>query len=234
MRRGCLDHLLPGSPRLDPRRACRWIHSDPGHPAGTDQHSAFHRAGQSVAAGLHSHLRIVHGGVRDGSADVVLVYRPPSTPPARPDNEPWTPPPAIDAVSGQPARLAEDGVVAILGLNRLAAAEDAVRAAQPGGQVTAVLVTGDPSELAPLARLVVAELCGCLRQAFPPSAWPRLQVVHDESGMLAAAAGVTEVSDGIEAAVRIEAGRIVARADGFGACHAAAVVDLSAPSANLH
>jgi hypothetical protein len=51
--------------------------------------------------------------------------------------------------------------------------------------------------------------------------------------MLAAAAGVPEVSDGIEAAVRIEAGRIVARADGFGACHAAASVDLSATSANL-
>jgi hypothetical protein len=159
---------------------------------------------------------------------------PPSTPPARPDNEPWTPPPAMDAVSGQPARLAEDGVVAFLGLNRLAAAEDAVRAAPPEAQVTAVLVSGDASELAPLARLVVAELCGCLRQAFPPSAWPRLQVVHDDAGMLAAAAGVTEVSDGIEAAVRIEAGRIVARADGFGACHAVASLDLSARSANLH
>ncbi|HEY0687821.1 MAG TPA: TetR/AcrR family transcriptional regulator [Kribbella sp.] len=160
--------------------------------------------------------------------------RPPSTPPVRPDNEPWTPPPAIDAVSGQPARLAEDGVVAILGLNRLAAAEDVVRTAPAEAQVTAVLVTGDPSELAPLARLVVAELCGCLRQAFPPSAWPRLQVIHEESGMLAAAAGVTDFSDGTEAAVRIEAGRIVARADGFGACHAAAAVDLSATSANLH
>ena len=159
---------------------------------------------------------------------------PPTTPSVRPDNEAWAPPAAMDAVSGQPARLAEDGVVAILGLNRLAAAEDAVRAAPAGAKVTAVLVTGDTSELAPLAQLVVAELCGCLRQAFPPSAWPRLQVVHDELGLLAAAAGVTEVSDGIEAAVRIEAGRIVARADGFGACHAAASIDLSATSANLH
>jgi AcrR family transcriptional regulator len=159
---------------------------------------------------------------------------PPTSPQTRPDNELWSPPPATDAVRGGPAQLIDDGVVAILGLNRLAAAEDAVRAAPPGAQITAVLVTGNPTELAQLAQLAVAEVCGCLRQAFPPSAWPRLQVVHDESGMLAAAAGVTEVSDGIEAAVRIEAGRIVARADGFGACHAAASIDLSARSANLH
>jgi hypothetical protein len=113
-------------------------------------------------------------------------------------------------------------VVAILGLHRLEAAEEAARSAPPGAQVTAVLVTGDPGELAPLARLAVADLCGCLRQAFPPSAWPRLQVVHDESGVVAAAAGVPTVSDATETAVRIEAGRIVARADGRGACHAAA------------
>jgi AcrR family transcriptional regulator len=144
---------------------------------------------------------------------------PTSVPQPQPVNELWSPPPAIDAVTGEPARLTGDGVVAILGLHRLAAVEEAVRA---GAEVTAVLVTSDPKEFAPLARLTIGELCGCLRQAFPRSAWPRLQVVCDESGALAAAAGVPAVSDETETAVRIEAGRIVARAEGRGAPHAAA------------
>ena len=128
----------------------------------------------------------------------------------------------MDAIRGEPARLGGDGVVVILGLHRLAAVEEAVRAAPPAADVTAILVTSTPDELAPLARLAVADLRACLRQAFPASAWPRLQVVFDESGALAAAAGVPAVSDATETAVRIEAGRIVTRADGFGACHAAA------------
>ncbi|MFE2748237.1 TetR/AcrR family transcriptional regulator [Streptomyces scopuliridis] len=141
---------------------------------------------------------------------------------AWPTDEPWDPPPMRDAVRAEPALLTDDGVVAILGLHRIEAVEEAVRAAPPGARITAVLVTGDPAELAPLARLTVADLCNCLRQAFPPSAWPRLQVVFDESGAFAAAAGLPAVSDATEAAVRVEAGRIVARADGRGACHAAA------------
>ncbi|MFF3442424.1 TetR/AcrR family transcriptional regulator [Streptosporangium sp. NPDC002721] len=162
-------------------------------------------------------------------ADLDLDDRWPYTPwipRARPADEAWSPPPVLDAVRGEPARLTGDGdgdgVVAILGLHRLEAVEEAVRAAPAGAAITAVLVTGDPDELAPLARLAVAELCGCLRQAFPPSAWPRLQVVFDDSGALAAAAGVLAVSDATEAAVRVEAGRIVVRADGRGACHTAA------------
>ncbi|MFF5205771.1 TetR/AcrR family transcriptional regulator [Streptosporangium sp. NPDC000396] len=149
-------------------------------------------------------------------------------------DEPWSPPDAVDATRGELARLSGDGVVAVLGLHRLAAAEEAVRAAPPGAEVTAVLVTGDPGELASLARLAVADVCGCLRQAFPPSAWPRLQVVHDESGALAAAAGVSAVSDATEVAVRVEAGRIVARADGFGAGHAAASADQPQTSPERH
>ncbi|MFD7290385.1 TetR/AcrR family transcriptional regulator [Streptomyces sp. NPDC059863] len=148
---------------------------------------------------------------------------------AWPTDEPWDPPPVRDAVRGEPARLTGDGVVAILGLHRIEAVEEAVRAAPPGARITAVLVTGDPAELAPLARLTVAGLCNCLRQAFPPSAWPRLQVVFDESGAFAAAAGLPAVSDATEAAVRVEAGRIVARADGRGACHAAASAEVAAP-----
>jgi hypothetical protein len=115
-----------------------------------------------------------------------------------------------------------DGVVAVLGLHRLAAAEEIVRDAPPRAQVTAVLVTGAPDELAPLVRLVLADLRVCLRQAVPEEVWPRLRIVMDETGEAAAAAGVPAVSDATESAVRIESGRIVARAEGFGACHAAA------------
>ncbi|ASO21705.1 AcrR family transcriptional regulator [Actinoalloteichus hoggarensis] len=140
----------------------------------------------------------------------------------------WTPQAATDLVRDAPA-VFDDGVVAVLGLHRLAAAEDAVRALPAGSRVTAVLVTSEPGELAPLARLVLADLAGCLRQAFPESAWPRLQVVLDESGALASAAGVPAVSDGTEVAVRVEAGRIVARADGRGACHVVASSDGSMP-----
>jgi AcrR family transcriptional regulator len=147
---------------------------------------------------------------------------PPIVPQAQQTDEPWSPPPATDLTRREPARLSEDGVVAILGLHRLAAAEEAVRAAPEGAEVTAVLVTGAPAELAQLARLVLADLVSCLHQAFPASAWPRLQVVCDDSRALAAAAGVPSVSDLTETAVRIEGGRIVTRAEGFGACHAAA------------
>jgi AcrR family transcriptional regulator len=147
---------------------------------------------------------------------------PPVSPPAMPTDEPWAPPPVLDVVRGEPARLDGDGVVAVLGLHRLAAVEEAVRT---GIGVTAVLVTGEPDELGPLARLVIAELCGCLRQAFPRVAWPALRVVCDESGALAAAAGVPAVSDGTEVAVRISGGRIVARADGRGASHAVSAHD---------
>ncbi|MEQ7008808.1 TetR/AcrR family transcriptional regulator [Actinopolymorpha sp. B17G11] len=146
----------------------------------------------------------------------------PYVPPARAADDGWSPLPATDAIHGEPARLRGDGVVAVLGLHRLAAIEEAVRAAPSGADVTAVLVSSAPRELIPLARLTIADFRVCLRQAFPPSTWPRLQIVYDETGALAAAAGVPAVSDATEAAVRIEAGRIVARAEGYGACHAAA------------
>jgi AcrR family transcriptional regulator len=142
--------------------------------------------------------------------------------PARQVDDSWSPPDAVDAVRGEPVRLGGDGMVAVLGLHRLEAVEEAVRGASPGEPVTVVLVSGDPGELAPLARLAVADLCGCLLQAFPVEAWPRLRVVHDERGVIAAAAGVPAVHDATETAVRVGAGRIVARADGRGACHAAA------------
>jgi hypothetical protein len=127
-----------------------------------------------------------------------------------------------DALRNEPAHLDGDGVVAVLGLHRLAAVEEALRAAPPAASVTMALVTSNPDELGPLARLTITELRGCLKSAVPASAWPRLQVVHDESGVLASAAGVPSVSDATESAVLVKAGRLIARADGYGACHAAA------------
>ncbi|WP_344056879.1 TetR/AcrR family transcriptional regulator, partial [Sphaerisporangium rubeum] len=65
----------------------------------------------------------------------------PAVTPPRAVDEPWSPPPATDAVRRSPAGLSGDGVVAVLGLRRLQAAEEAVRAAPPGTPVTAVVVT---------------------------------------------------------------------------------------------
>ncbi|WP_433273026.1 TetR/AcrR family transcriptional regulator [Actinosynnema sp. CS-041913] len=145
----------------------------------------------------------------------------PPAPPVRSADEAWTPPPAVDLVRGEPVTR-RDGVVAILGLNRLVSAEQAVRSGAP---TTVVMVTSAPQELAPLSRLTVAQLCGPLRQSFPVHAWPDVQVVSDESGTFAKAAGVPAVSDETETAVEVRNGRIVRRADGYAACHA-----VSAPS----
>ncbi|WP_116114629.1 TetR/AcrR family transcriptional regulator [Amycolatopsis ruanii] len=149
------------------------------------------------------------------------------SPQPRPAGEPWSPGEAVDLVRGETVRLPADGVVAVLGLHRLAAVEAGVRA---GADVTVVAVTGEPAELGPLARLVITEVAAGLRQAFPASAWPALRVVFDERAELAAAGGVPAVSDATEVAVRVAGGRIVARADGFGACHAVAA-DWLAPAA---
>ncbi|MDI9884317.1 helix-turn-helix domain-containing protein [Streptomyces sp. HNM0645] len=142
--------------------------------------------------------------------------------PALRADEPWEPPAAAELVRGGPAPLASDGVVAFLGMHRLSAVEEAVRAAPPGTGVTLVALTGQPDELVPLSRLVVGELSRCLREAFPPSAWPGLRVVCDGAGEVAAAAGITGVDDTTEAAVRVAGGRILYRATGPGACHAVA------------
>ena len=126
---------------------------------------------------------------------------------------------AADGVLGA---IAADGVLVVLGLHRLTALEEAVRAAPRGVPVIAAVVTGEPAELGPLARLVLADTDRHLAAAFPPGARPAVRIVLDEAGVLAAAAGVTAVSDATETAVRLRGGRIVARADGPGAPHAAA------------
>ncbi|GLZ36517.1 TetR/AcrR family transcriptional regulator [Actinokineospora sp. NBRC 105648] len=133
--------------------------------------------------------------------------------PVRAVGEPWRAPEVVDLVTGA-AFQPGDGVVVVLGLDRLDAVEEAVRLTD---QVTLVLVTSQPDELLPLSRLVITQLAGCLRQAFPRQTWPRLRVVGEPS--LAAAAGVSAAGDGTEVAVRVVNGRVVARAEGFHACH---------------
>jgi AcrR family transcriptional regulator len=188
--------------------------------------TTLHGASRLAAAapGFVEPFNVVSACERLAGLDLGEGWPPPHLPylpPAQPADAPWSPPDAVDAMRGEPVRLGGDGVIAILGLHRLEAVEEAVRAA-PDDAVTAVLVSGDPAELGPLARLAVAELVTCLRQAFPRPAWPRLRVVHDETGAIAAAAGVPAVHDATETAVRVRAGRIIARADTRGACHTVA------------
>lgn len=159
---------------------------------------------------------------------------------ARQVNEEWTPPePLPDLLTGQPVTF--DGVLVALGVRRLGAAEEAVRAA---GDATVVVVTSDPAELGRLVRLRITDLAGCLGRVFGPT--PGLRIVLDD-GSVARALDVREADD-TEAAVRIEAGqaetgrtgpdrgevgrvgsgraaagRIVARASGRGAGHAVGV-----------
>jgi AcrR family transcriptional regulator len=141
---------------------------------------------------------------------------------SRPSARPWSPPPAVDLISGRPTGLAGDGVLAVLGLHRLAAAEDTVRGLPAGVPLTLVVVTGRPEEFGPLIRLVIGDLAACLRVAFRAETRSRLRVVCDDSGALAAAAGVTAVSDATESAVLVAGGRVVLRADGHGSGHAVA------------
>ncbi|MFG1824124.1 TetR/AcrR family transcriptional regulator [Microbispora bryophytorum] len=211
--------------RLDGHAHARWVRV--AETALTTLHGASQMA--DAAPGFVEPFDIVTACAALADLDLGDRWDPPHlpfVPRARPAREPWSPPLAVDAVRGEPVPLARDGVVAVLGLHRLEAVEEAVRAMPPGGEVTAVLVTGDVGELGPLARLTLADLRACLRQVLPAPAWPRLRVVHDDEGAVAAAAGVTAVSDGTEAAVLVRSGRVVARADGYGACHAAASAEL--------
>jgi AcrR family transcriptional regulator len=187
--------------------------------------TTLHGASQLAAAGFGEPFAVVRACEQLAELDLDDTWQPAHLPhisPARPIDKAWTPRAMIDALRDEPAQLDHDGVLAVLGLHRLAAVEEALRAAPPATVVTVVLVTSNPGELGPLARLIITELRNCLRAATAPSAWPSLQIVHDESGDLAAAAGVSAISDATETAVRIHDGRIIARADGYGACHAAA------------
>jgi len=137
----------------------------------------------------------------------------PYVPAARPVREPWNPPgDMIDELSGRPTGFDADGILAVLGVDRLEAAEEAIRAARPHDVVTVVLATDDPD----LVRLRVTDLTASLRRVFGPAIRPSLRLVLDDHG----AFGTPTTQ---ETAVRLEAGQIVARADGRGAAYAVAI-----------
>lgn len=102
-------------------------------------------------------------------------------------------------------------------MNRLEHIEHLSRTAPDDSPVTAVLVTADAAQLAPLARLALADLCRSLRQAFPSPTWPHLQVIVDPHGEIAAACGVANVDDDTEAVAVVD-GHIVSRSIGPSAC----------------
>ncbi|WP_019433048.1 TetR/AcrR family transcriptional regulator [Streptomyces sp. AA0539] len=159
-----------------------------------------------------------------GGADLGPAHLP-YVAPARPAAEPWTAPRGLrDGIGGGPLDAGADGVLVVLGAGRLAAAEEALRAARPGESVTVVVVSGDPAGTGALVRLRVTDLAGCLRRVFPAAGLPLPRLVHDPDGAVPAALGLrSPAGDGTEFAVRLRDGLITARAEGRGAGHAAAV-----------
>jgi AcrR family transcriptional regulator len=172
--------------------------------------TVLHGAGQLAAAapGFGEPFHVVRAVEELPAVEDAWLPQPPATAVHAAD-EPWTPPATVDLLRGAPVEARPDGIVAIVGLHRLTAVEHAARSGLP---VTAVLGTGAPDELLPLVRLSLAELRHHLSHAAPPAAWPDLQVTYDQR----------PTGDATETALRIAGGRIVARADGWGACHAVA------------
>jgi AcrR family transcriptional regulator len=147
----------------------------------------------------------------------------PHIPPAQSCQDPWLPPAGLtDLLTGEPVDAEADGVVVALGVHRLEAVEEAIRAVASGEPVTVAVVTSDPAERGYLVRVRVDDLLDRLHRVFPSDTWLPLRLVLDNHAVLASAAGLSHVDDATEAAVRIHEGVIVARADGRGAGHAAA------------
>jgi AcrR family transcriptional regulator len=184
-------------------------------------------AGQlaETAPGFGDPFDVARACERLGGIDLRDAWDPPHLPyvaPARACEDGWAPPTGlVDLLTGREVGLDQDGVVALLGSSRLAAAEEAVRAAGPGDRVSVVALTGDPAETGRLLRLRVGDLAACGRRVFGPDPWPGLRVVVDDRLLTAAAVGLADPGDATEAAVRVRDGGIVARAEGRGAGYAA-------------
>jgi AcrR family transcriptional regulator len=188
----------------------------------------LHGSGQlaETAPGFGDPFDVVRACEHLSGLDLADTWDPPHLPyavRAQPCQDPWAPPTELlDQLTGRRVGLDADGVIAVLGTNRLAAAEEAIRAARPADRVTVAVVTSDPAEVGRLVRLRISDLTGCLRRVFAPGVWPRLHLVLDDRALLASAIGLPNADDTTEAAVRIQEGTIVARAHGRGAAHAAA------------
>lgn len=161
--------------------------------------------------------------------DLADTWAPPYLPYVRPAaacHDPWTPPHGLsDQITGAPVDVGVDGLVTVLGARRVGAAEEAVRSARPGEQLTMVIVTSDPAETGNLIRFRVGDLVACLRRVFPSRTWRHLRLVIDDAAAVASAAGLPDVGDETEAAVRVRDGAIIARAHGRGAAHAVSTID---------
>ncbi|MET9558102.1 helix-turn-helix domain-containing protein [Streptomyces sp. NPDC006645] len=147
--------------------------------------------------------------------------------PAQAAEDPWAAPrEPRDEITGSRVDLGDDGVVVVLGVGRLSAAEETVFAARLRDKVTFVVVTSDPAETGRLARLRILDLVGSLRRVFAAGELPRPRVVLDDDGTVAAALGekpADDLTDDLtEVAVRVRHGLIVARAEGRGAGYAVA------------
>lgn len=185
-------------------------------------------AGQmaEIAPGLTDPFNVIRACERIADLDLEDDWPLPHlahVPPAELVDEPWTPPEVMDVVGGRPAVVGRDGLVLVLGIGRLEAAEEALRAVPDGTPVMLAVVGDNPAEHVPLARASLTDLYVCLRQAFPAHAVPTLEVVLEGADAVAAAAGATDTGDDTETAVRVAGGRIVARSTVRGACHAVAV-----------
>lgn len=145
------------------------------------------------------------------------VWDPPHRPyvtPAVSLTETWEPPPDLpDLITGEPVPLGADGLLMVLGTGRLGAAEEAVRSGEP---VTVAIATEHPAELGALAELRVRDLAAALRRVLPGDAWPAFRLVLDRDRTVASALGLT-TDDLLEAGVRVDRGRLLARGVGRGA-----------------
>ncbi|MFF4653367.1 TetR/AcrR family transcriptional regulator [Streptomyces sp. NPDC001380] len=158
----------------------------------------------------------------------------PYVPPAQACHDPWDPPRELrDLLDRRPVGFAEDGVITVLGTRRLEAAEEAVRAARAGDQVTVAVATAAPAEIGRLVRLRIGDFAHSLGRVFGPDGRPGLRLVLDDRGLLASAVGVPDAADTAEYAVRIRHGMIVTRAQGPGAAYAAATAALDRTTADV-
>jgi AcrR family transcriptional regulator len=173
-----------------------------------------------LSPGFVSPLAVAKACAHLADLDVADSWTPPPTrAPVRPVEESWTRPSVDDEVFRRTADL--DGVIVILGLNRLAAVEDVVRTTY--ALTTIALVSSQPGELGPLARYATDTLLGCLQQP------PRIQLVHDANGVLASALGCEVIGDDLEYAALVDGDRIISRAEGFGAAYAIAAQAATSP-----
>ncbi len=184
---------------------------------------AIHRA--ETSPGFGDPFDVAHACRHLARIELADTWAPPHLPyvaPARTCADAWTAPEGlVDLLGGGRVDLT-DGLVSVLGAGRLGAAEEAVRSARSGEQVTLVVVTGDREETGRLVRLRLTDVAGCLRKVFEPGTWQHLRLVLDEDASVASAVGLVEPGDDTEVAVRVRDGVVVARAQGLGAGYAVA------------